>query len=230
MKLRASLVLCLFTVLCFFMSLAAFASDLVSGKVLETMNSGGYTYVLLENEGQKTWVAVPRMEVTVGSEVSFTPGMEMTDFESKTLKRRFDRIIFSGGPATPAEAGTVQGHAVDKDKAPAASEEIKVDKASGANARTVSEIHEKVAELAGKAVVVRGKVVKFSSGIMGKNWLHIQDGSGVQEKGNNDLVVTTKDEASAGEIVTASGTLLRDQDYGFGYKYSVIMEDATLSR
>ena len=69
----------------------------LSGKVVETMDSAGYTYVCLEKKGQKTWVAVPQMKVTKGKNMSFQPGMEMTNFKSKTLKRTFDRIIFSGG-------------------------------------------------------------------------------------------------------------------------------------
>src|SRR3990172_3536238 len=69
----------------------------LSGKVLETMDSGGYTYVQIENNGKKTWVAVTKTKIVKGKEISFVPGMEMQNFESKTLKRTFDRIIFSGG-------------------------------------------------------------------------------------------------------------------------------------
>ena len=71
----------------------------LSGKVVETMDSGGYTYVCLEKDGKKTWLAVPQMKVAKGSEMSFQPGVEMTNFKSKTLNRTFDSIIFSGGPA-----------------------------------------------------------------------------------------------------------------------------------
>ena len=70
----------------------------ISGNVVETMDSGGYTYVQLENKGKKTWVAVPQMKVTKGKTMTFRPGMEMKNFESKTLKRKFDTIIFSDGP------------------------------------------------------------------------------------------------------------------------------------
>ncbi|MCL4476272.1 MAG: hypothetical protein M1508_08620 [Nitrospirae bacterium] len=70
----------------------------VSGKVVETMDSGRYTYALLEKNRQKTWVAVPQMKITRGQHISFQPGIEMTNFESKGLKRTFDRIIFSAGP------------------------------------------------------------------------------------------------------------------------------------
>jgi hypothetical protein len=62
------------------------------------MDSGGYTYVQLDNKGKKTWVAAPKMKVSKGQTMTFRPGMEMKNFESKTLKRKFDTIIFSDGP------------------------------------------------------------------------------------------------------------------------------------
>ena len=71
--------------------------DAISGKVAETMNSAGYTYVLLENSGKKTWVALPDSKVKVGQQVTCQPGMVMNNFTSKTLNRTFDSIIFSGG-------------------------------------------------------------------------------------------------------------------------------------
>jgi len=73
------------------------ADNSLSGKVVETMNSGGYTYVSLENSGKKTWVAIPETAVKVGQEMTCQPGVEMKDFTSKTLKRSFESIIFSGG-------------------------------------------------------------------------------------------------------------------------------------
>ncbi len=76
---------------------AAPAGNALSGKVVETMNSGGYTYVLIESGGKKTWVAGPQTTVKVGQQVTCQPGMVMTNFTSKTLNRTFDTIIFSGG-------------------------------------------------------------------------------------------------------------------------------------
>jgi len=77
----------------------AMAQVELSGKVVETMNSGGYTYVSLEKSGKKTWVAIPQAAVKVGQELSCQPGMEMKNFTSKTLNRTFESIIFSGGIA-----------------------------------------------------------------------------------------------------------------------------------
>jgi hypothetical protein len=113
-------------------------------------------------------------------------------------------------------------------KAPAISEQIKVEKAKGANAVSVSETYGKAEELDKKTVVVRGKVVKVSKGIMGRNWVHLRDGSGDPEKGTNNLVVTTQDDPKVGDVVTAKGTLYKDKDFGAGYKYRVIVEEATV--
>jgi len=81
------------------MHAASYAGSGLSGKVAETMNSGGYTYVLLEKDGDKIWIAVPQMKVTKGQTMSFKPGAEMENFKSKTLNRTFKKIVFSEGPA-----------------------------------------------------------------------------------------------------------------------------------
>jgi hypothetical protein len=91
---------------------------------------------------------------------------------------------------------------------------------------TVEELFLKKAELAGQNVSVHGKVVKFSEGIMGSNWIHIQDGSGNSVEGTNDLTVTTQGSAAVDSLVTVSGALVADKDFGAGYKYSIIIENA----
>jgi hypothetical protein len=70
----------------------------LSGKVVETMDSGRYTYVCIEKNEEKIWVAVYKMKVVVGQDMSFKPGIKMVNFESKTLGRKFDKIFFSEGP------------------------------------------------------------------------------------------------------------------------------------
>jgi hypothetical protein len=75
----------------------AAADDALSGKIVETMNAAGYTYVCLENNGKKTWVAMPMTQVKVGQQVSCQPGSVMNNFTSPTLKRTFESIVFSGG-------------------------------------------------------------------------------------------------------------------------------------
>jgi len=213
------------------------SSGNISGKVVETMNAGGYTYVCVEKNGKKTWVAVPEMKkVTVGSKMSFQPGSVMPNFTSKTLNRTFDSIVFSGGPvaaggqAAPGMPGGDPTHAGGKASVAALDKNIKVEKAAGDNSYTISEAYAKSAALNKKQVAVKGKVVKFSQGIMGKNWVHIQDGSGDQQKGTHDLVATTQDTAAVGDIVTVTGTFAKDKDFGAGYSYKAIIEDAKVQK
>jgi hypothetical protein len=208
----------------------------ISGKVLKTMDSGGYTYMFLQVQGgKKIWVAVPKTKVAVGKKIAFVPGPEMRNFKSKTLHRTFDKIIFSLGLVGQ------QGNASVKQKEAAvvvpgsksamvAAEKIKVAKASGPDAHTVAEVFTLKNALNGKKVVVRGKVVKVAEHIMKMNWVHIQDGTGTPGKNDHDLVVTTKALPAIGDTVTVSGTLLKDKDYGSGYKYDALVENAAISR
>lgn len=204
----------------------------LSGKIVETMNAGGYTYLRIEKKGKKTWAAVPEMKATVGQKISLAPGEEMNNFTSKTLNRTFDKIIFSPGQvaaAAGAKEATIgrasprsQGAIVEP------AEKITVDKADGPDAYTVAELYAQKAKLHKKTVVVRGKVVKASAGIMGKNWVHLQDGTGDPAKGTHDLVVTSQDIPNTGDVVTLKGTLYEDKDFGAGYKYAVIVEEASI--
>ena len=204
-----------------------------SGKVVETMDGGGYTYVNLEKDGKKTWVAFSTLPTRVGDNLTFNGCMEMPNFQSKALNRKFDTILFCGEPTVKPGASAAKL----KDKkspgstgAVAAAGKIKVEKASGANAYTVAEIFAKRGALNGKQVVVKGQVVKVASGIMDKTWIHLQDGTGSEKQKTHDLVVTSKDSAEVGDVVTVSGTLAKDKDFGSGYKYNVIIEKGIVKK
>ena len=108
--------------------------------------------------------------------------------------------------------------------------DVKVPKASGPNARTVAEIVTKRIELKDKTVLVRGKVVKYTPEVMGKNWIHLRDGSGSAADNTHDVLVTTKDQARIGDVVVAKGVVHTDRDFGSGYSYKVLVEDATLQK
>lgn len=208
----------------------AFASDELSGKVLETMNSGGYTYALIENGDKKIWVAVPQTKIVKGQTVTFLPGAEMGNFQSKTLNRTFDKIIFSAGVAEGGPSKDDMGSAPSKGALAVPAEKIKVEKASGPDAYTVEEIYKNIDSIDKKKVSVKGKAVKVSTGIMNMTWIHLQDGSGDPKKGSHDLVVTTQEAAEVGNIITATGTIAKDKDFGSNYKYKVIMEKASLKK
>jgi hypothetical protein len=135
------------------------------------------------------------------------------------------------GAAPGASAPTASGEtAPGSGKAVVPFVELKIAKASGANGYTVADVFGKAASLNGKKVKIKAQVVKFSPEIMGKNWLHLQDGTGDPLKNTHDLVVTTTGKAEKGDIVTVEGVLAADKDFGAGYKYAVIVEDVTITR
>jgi hypothetical protein len=209
------------------------ATDSFTGTVVETLKTTRYTYVQVDTGTEKIWAATPVFQGKVGDTVTFPKGLAMYDFHSKTLKRDFEVVYFV--EAIRAEGGDknlgqqVQmpaGHPPVGGKREKSQIEVSgVEKAEGGN--TVAEIFAAKDDLAGKKVLVRGKVVKFTPRIMGKNWLHLQDGSG--SKGTNDLTVTTGQMARIGDLVIVSGVLSLDRDFGFGYSYEVILEDAKLT-
>lgn len=213
------------------------AGTSLTGKVVETMDSGGYTYVNIEKDSKKTWVAIPKTEVKVGQEISFRPGGPvMYDFPSKTLGRTFKTIVFTsgivGGAKKKAKASASEVMPSDSTHSAAVPdkkiEKINVEKADDPNAYTVAELYAKRSELDTKSIVLNGQVVKVGMAIMGKNWIHIQDGSGSASDGTDDIIVTTQDIPSVGAVVTAKGILYKDKDFGSGYKYSVIVEEASI--
>jgi hypothetical protein len=191
----------------------------VTGKILETMDAAGYTYLKLATDRGEVWAAVQQAKVAVGDTVTISDAMEMTDFESPTLGRTFDLILFG----TLGSASKIAPTAPAKVDAP-------VPRAEGASARTVAEVFAQKAALADKPVALRGKVTKFNANIMGKNWLHLQDGTGAPGSSDFDLIVTTAATATVGEVVTVRGVVRIDQDFGAGYAYPVLVEDATLER
>ncbi len=211
----------------------AMSKDPLVGTVAETMNSGGYTYILLQTKSKMFWVAIAESNVKVGEEVVLAPGMEMLEFHSKSLDRTFDSIIFSeglvsqGGEASEKPQKKTLGSSGAR---PTIQKDVKVEKAEGGNAYTVAELFEKRKELDNKDIVLKGEVVKVTARIMNKNWLHIQDGTGSAQDGTNDMVVTTMDLPSVGDTVTIKGVLFADKDFGSGYKYNAIIEFGQVSK
>jgi hypothetical protein len=202
------------------------------GAVTETMNSGGYTYVSIKEDGKEIWAASQPVEVAVGDVVEFPAGMPMVNFTSKTLNRTFDAILFAPFIRKAAAEGDMQESCGEMSDAashahpPAAGIQAgSIEKVDGGY--TIAEIFAQKEALKGKTVKVRGRVIKFTANIMGTNWIHLQDGTG--SAGTNDLTVTSTQEVKPGSIVVASGQLDTDKDIGAGYHYDAIIEKATVT-
>ena len=212
----------------------------IKGKVLERLDAPPYSYLKLSVGKEEMWAAVPKTETEKGKEVTVVNAMPMNGFESKTLNRKFDVVFFGtlegANPAAEAKPapsmdpspGNMAAQHANVGKGPAEVGDVKVDKATGADARTVAEVYAQKAQLKDKPVTIRGKVVKYNAGIMGKNWLHLRDGSGKADK-DNDLTITSQYVAKVGDVLVVKGAVRIDKDFGAGYAYPVIVEDAKLT-
>jgi len=213
----------------------------LAGKVVETVNAASYTYVQIDTGTKKVWVAAPQFAVKVGDKVAVAEGMPMNNYHSKTLNRTFDVVYFSGSATVNGAAPVVaagggaplkatdelpKGHPPMTGAGAAAATtgpDLKnIQRAEGG--QTVTEIVMGKAKFAGKPIAVRARVVKYNGGILGKNWLHVRDGSGAE--GTNDLTVTTAATPKVGDLVLVTGVLATNRDFGGGYKYALIVEDA----
>jgi hypothetical protein len=205
-----------------------------TGTVAETINAGGYTYVRLEEP--EIWIAAPTMAVSEGDQVKYTGGMEMRDFYSKALDRTFESIFFVQNVSLAGQdienmhrearegAGAKHPGIPDPDsvQAPAPGEIPPL-----ADGKTIVGLFAESDQLNEQEVSLRAKVIKVSQNIMGKNWITLQDGTGTEP--DNRLLATSAELVSPGDLVIASGILRKDIDIGAGYKYKILLEEATFS-
>jgi len=95
------------------------------------------------------------------------------------------------------------------------------------NMKTIATLNQNKASLAGKTISVQGKVVKVNNGIMGKNFVHVQDGTG--DANSNNLIVSSNQTANVGDQVTISGVVVVNRDFGSGYTYPLLIEEASIA-
>jgi len=226
-------------------SAAGALADGFTGKVTETMNAASYTYVQVDTGTNKIWAAANRFPVKVGDVVTVPQSEPMVNFHSPTLNRDFPVIYFAGSvrvAGTKAETGQLpdghpplgsasgrlpEGHPAVNPKEKSAAKIDFTGIKPVKDGKTVEQIYVSSAKLAGKSVKIRGKVVKYNANILGKNWLHIQDGTG--GPATNDILVTSAAEAKVGDTVLIEGKVALNKDFGAGYKYDLLIEDAQVA-
>ncbi|MEA1875287.1 MAG: GW dipeptide domain-containing protein [Bacteroidota bacterium] len=193
-------------------------------KVVEVLQTSSYTYLQVKEKNQKYWMAVIKQEAQVGDIYSWETASEMKDFPSKELDRVFESIYFvdnlfrgdgTQGRAIPMEHQTSKPR-TDID------ETINIEKAEGGI--SIAELFAKKKKFEGKRVKIKGRVVKVNPMVMGKNWVHIQDGT--RDGDDFDLTITTMENIEKNQVVTFEGIITLDKDFGAGYFYKVIMEEA----
>jgi hypothetical protein len=203
-------------------------------EVSEVLQANSYTYLKVKENGSERWMAVTKQEISPGEVYYYDEALQMTNFASKDLDRTFDVIYFvnqiSENPINKNLPGGMQGmggmtgnpHSGKVESNPKSN--IQLEKANGEI--TIAEVFGNRQDYSGKEIEIRGVVVKVNKQIMGKNWIHIQDGT--NSEGKFDLTITSQDLAEVNDEVTFKGKITLEKDFGSGYFYEVIMENATL--
>jgi hypothetical protein len=203
--------------------------DHVSGVVREAIASAGFVYLRLETPGGEEWAAVQGDAAPpIGSGVTIHVATTVSGFHARSIDRTFDTLHFGSFEGEGEAAHTSAPLNRGAGPTPLATNLVDFVRSSGGSARSVADIYAARGSLGGQSVTVRGEVVKYTAGVMGKNWIHLRDGSGTSAAGNDDITITTLDSAEVGSLVTATGVLRLDRDFGSGYAYPVIIEDARL--
>ena len=194
--------------------------------VVEVINGNTYTYIRVTENGSEHWAAITKRETQVGESLYYIDALEMQNFKSKELERTFETIRFVSNISNqPIPIGGAMTSAKAKSEKPGLSKsDISIKPAEGGI--TIAELYSKRDSYNKKIIIVRGKIVKFNTEIMGKNWAHIQDGT--SDKENFDLTITTNEDLKVGDVVTLKGVIAVSKDFGAGYFYEVIMESATI--
>ncbi|SHF66545.1 hypothetical protein SAMN05444274_107107 [Mariniphaga anaerophila] len=203
-------------------------------EVSEVIQANSYTYLKVkENQGER-WVAVTKQDINPGDVFYYDEALQMNNFHSKDLDRTFDVVYFvnqiSKDPISNQSMGVMpgmggmMGSSHSGKVEPGKKGSIHLEKAD--SELTIAEVFGNRKEYAGKEIEIRGVVVKVNRQIMGKNWIHIQDGT--NSDGKFDLTITSQDIAEVNDEVTFKGKITLEKDFGSGYYYDVIMEDAAL--
>lgn len=190
--------------------------------VMEVIQVTDYTYLHVTENGKDYWIAAPKADFKVGEVILYSKSMEMKNFESKELKKTFDSILFIDNASVKLGEGIMN----EPMKPSISKEEVNVEPVSGGV--TLAQIFADPNKYANRTVKVKGKVVKINSGIMKRNWIHIQDGTNYQD--DFDLTITTNDNVKNGDVVIFEGKIVLNKDFGYGYSYKVMMENAKASK
>jgi len=191
--------------------------------VEDVAQTSSYTYLKVKEDDQTYWMAVSKGEIQTGDTLYFSGALEMKNFVSKELKKTFDKIYFVQDIGkTPIAAihhlpvPTSHGRNISVPK-----EGIAI--APLSDGISIAALYAKRENYANKFIKVRGQVTKFNANILGRNWVHIQDGT--SDSGNYEVTITTADQATMGEMVTFEGKVALNKDFGAGYFYELIVED-----
>jgi len=194
--------------------------------VQEVIQADSYTYIEVSEGNNNYWLAIVKQPVSVGEKVYFVSGLEQVNMYSKELDRTFPLIYFVQEISRNPGGKSGQDNAMPSMQKPVTTFDSDNKIEPDQNGISIGQLFENPKEYSGQKIIIRGKVVKVNNEIMGKNWVHIQDGT--QSDGKYDLTLTSMETVQIGDTLSFEGTVVLDKDFGAGYKYDIIIEDAEL--
>ncbi|MCF6307579.1 MAG: hypothetical protein L3J09_06465 [Flavobacteriaceae bacterium] len=198
----------------------------------EVIQVSSYTYLLVKGKNTKMWLVVPKFEAKVGEKYYYKGGMLMSNFNSKELNRTFENVLFLENISPSKidlEIKTYKHNSKNNNSKKDTNKKLK--KISEkippiSNGISISELLKNKHLYKGKTVIIKGKVTKYTPKIMYKNWFHLQDGTEYNDV--FEITVTTNAQLKVGDIVTVKGTITLNKDFGYGYLYKIILENAVI--
>lgn len=195
-----------------------------NGVVQEVIQTSGYTYVQVKSGSQTDWLAVNKMPVAKGETLYYDNGIGMSNFHSRALNRTFTKLMLVQDASTSPESTISSSEAMGMSPIRPKITKEKIDVKPQNGSITIAGLYTNKNKYDGKVIKVRGEVTRYNPDIMDRNWVHIQDGT--KSGSNFDLAITTPDRVRVGDVVTFEGKITLNKDFGAGYFYSVIMQNA----
>lgn len=210
---------------------SSFTDDLHKVVVLEILPASRYEYLKVLEEGNEFWIAVRKQDIQKGATYFYRNGLLKTDFESKEYNRTFEQIYLVSN-LVPEQHGGHSGQldsnnntrenaaTIQKELIPTHTDKTVQHKGS----ISIAELVKNPSEYEGKSVQLSGTCVKINPNIMNRNWIHLKDGT----KDDYDLVITSTTFVPEGKKVTLKGIVNLNRDFGAGYTYDLIVENAVV--
>jgi len=182
--------------------------------VEEVLPTSSYVYLYVK-EGEKSyWISTSNMEVKPGEAYLFHEVMEQVNFKSKELNRTFDTLYLVSNIVRINSKGDGHMNADPSSTSPVGSVSVE-------GSMKIADLVANKKAYAGQTVQLSGTCVKINKAIMGRNWIHLQDGS----MNDYDLVITSDAMVPVGNSVTMTGVVTLDKDFGASYQYELIIEE-----
>lgn len=199
-------------------------TDMHTVVVDEVLPTQKYIYLKVTEGDEQYWIATGKQEVEVGKSYFFRGGLLKTNFESKEYNRVFDKVYLVS-KIVPVDHGhqpkpskLAEGKSTKKDS------KFKMKFNHGDGFVKIAELVKNTSKYAGKKVKVTGQCTKLNPNIMGKNWIHLKDGT----MDEYDFVLTSASAIPEGHLIQVEGVVTVDKDFGAGYKYDILLEEAVL--